>query len=55
MAEKLTEEELVTRIRGEITDSLGYMGDTSLNSVSRLCNTTMRSPSETKWKGVHSM
>jgi len=28
MAEKLTEEELVTRIRGEITDSLGYMGDT---------------------------
>jgi len=28
MAEKLTEEELITRIRGEITDSLGYMGDT---------------------------
>ena len=28
MAEKITEEELVTRIRGEITDSLGYMGDT---------------------------
>ena len=28
MAEKITEEELVGRIRGEITDSLGYMGDT---------------------------
>jgi hypothetical protein len=28
MAEKITEEDLVTRIRGEITDSLGYMGDT---------------------------
>ena len=28
MAEKLTEEELITRIKGEITDSLGYMGDT---------------------------
>ena len=27
-SEKITEEELVTRIRGEITDSLGYMGDT---------------------------
>ena len=27
--EKITEEDLVTRIRGEITDSLGYMGDTS--------------------------
>ena len=26
--EKITEEDLVTRIRGEITDSLGYMGDT---------------------------
>tara|TARA_R110002020_G_scaffold261328_1_gene475658 strand:+ start:385 stop:2352 length:1968 start_codon:yes stop_codon:yes gene_type:complete len=26
--EKITEEELVARIRGEITDSLGYMGDT---------------------------
>ena len=27
-AEKLTDDELITRIRGEITDSLGYMGDT---------------------------
>jgi hypothetical protein len=26
--EKITEEELITRIRGEITSSLGYMGDT---------------------------
>ena len=26
--EKITEEDLVTRIRGEISDSLGYMGDT---------------------------
>jgi len=26
--DKITEEELVTRIRGEITSSLGYMGDT---------------------------
>ena len=26
--ETITEEELVARIRGEITDSLGYMGDT---------------------------
>ncbi len=26
--DKITEEELVTRIRGEITNSLGYMGDT---------------------------
>ena len=25
MAEKLTDEELITRIKGEITDSLGYM------------------------------
>ena len=28
MAEKITDDELITRIRGEITDSLGYMGDT---------------------------
>jgi len=28
MAEKLSEEELVSRIKGEITTSLGYMGDT---------------------------
>ena len=26
--EKITEEELISRIRGEITESLGYMGDT---------------------------
>ena len=26
--EQVTEEDLITRIRGEITDSLGYMGDT---------------------------
>ena len=26
--EQITEEDLITRIRGEITDSLGYMGDT---------------------------
>ena len=26
--EKITDQELITRIRGEITDSLGYMGDT---------------------------
>jgi len=26
--EKITEEDLITRIRGEITESLGYMGDT---------------------------
>jgi hypothetical protein len=28
MAEKITDDELITRIRSEITDSLGYMGDT---------------------------
>ena len=28
MADTITDEELITRIRGEITDSLGYMGDT---------------------------
>jgi len=28
MADTITEEDLVTRIRGEITSSLGYMGDT---------------------------
>jgi hypothetical protein len=28
MADKVSEEEIVTRIRGEITDALGYMGDT---------------------------
>ena len=28
MAQTITDEELITRIRGEITDSLGYMGDT---------------------------
>ena len=26
--EKISEQELITRIRGEITSSLGYMGDT---------------------------
>jgi hypothetical protein len=26
--ERITDEELITRIRGEITASLGYMGDT---------------------------
>ena len=26
--EKITEENLITRVRGEITSSLGYMGDT---------------------------
>ena len=26
--EKITDQELITRIRGEITSSLGYMGDT---------------------------
>ena len=26
--EKITEEDLVTRIKGEINNSLGYMGDT---------------------------
>ena len=28
MAKAITDEQLITRIRGEITDSLGYMGDT---------------------------
>ena len=28
--DKITEEDLVARIRGEITDSLGYMGDPSM-------------------------
>ena len=26
--EKITEDNLITRIRGELYDSLGYMGDT---------------------------
>ena len=28
MANEISEDELLTRVRGEITDSLGYMGDT---------------------------
>ena len=49
MAEEITEEELLTRIKGELTDALGY-SDTISEQREKAMEYTMPYPSVMKWR-----
>ena len=46
--EKITDEKLITRVRSEVTGSLGYMGDTISHQESKLWRITMVYPLVTR-------